>query len=241
LLSQVINNRWFAFTNLLFVVVSGAVWVLIPSFGLWFTLIALLLNGLIMLGNRHEIESTPIDWLLLIFLITAIAGYWAAYDRAGAWIKFWLIVTSILLYLSLRVQSKQNFGLISLLSFSLAFGVSVYFFLSADFADRSGEIAFWWMKNRPQVALPDIHHGYISGLLVMACVIATYWLWDVWNRKFSRFNGTIKSIVILAMAIIIWAFILTMSRGIWAAVAGAMCIGVIWKIITSTSFTGMIN
>jgi O-antigen ligase len=220
---------------------SGAVWVLIPKFGLWFTLFALLPSGLKMLGSRPVIERTPINWLVLVFLITALVGYWAAYDKVSAWIKFWLIVTSVLLYFSLSAQSKQYFGLLSLASFFLAFGVSIYFFLTGDFAVGSGRIAFWWMRNRPQVNLPDIHHGYISGLLAMTSNIATYWLWQVWNRKFNRFNMAKKSIIILVMAVIIWAFILTMSRGIWAAVAGAVGVVIIWKITASSRFSGMIK
>ena len=241
LLQQLINNRWFAFANLLVVFVSGAVWVLIPRLGLWFTLVGLLLSGFLLLGSRPVIKHTPIDWFVLVFLITAIVGYWAAYDKASAWIKLWLIVTSILLYFSLRAQSKHNFGSLSLVSFCLAFSISIYFFLAGDFAGRSGRMAFWWMQNKPQVDLPDVHHGYISGLLVITSIFATYWLWEVWNRRFSRFNRSIKLIVVFVIVVISWAFILTMSRGMWAVLVVAIGIGVMRKIIVSTSIAGRIR
>ena len=32
------------------------------------------------------------DWPLLLFLLSAAWGLWIAYDRAAAWVKFWLIV-----------------------------------------------------------------------------------------------------------------------------------------------------
>ena len=133
------------------------------------------------LGGQPFIQRTPLDLLVLVFLMSAWVGYWAAYDKVTAWIKLWLIVTSVLLYFSIRAQPKENFGLLSLGSFCLAFSVSIYFFLTHDFTITSGSTALWWTRNRPQIDLPDIHHGYISGLLVVTGIFASYWLWDVMN------------------------------------------------------------
>jgi hypothetical protein len=81
LLRRIVLNPWFSLADLLLVALSGAIWVSIPEFGIWFTLIALLPWGLRLLAKEPPFQRTPFDWLMAIFLITAWVGYWAAYDK----------------------------------------------------------------------------------------------------------------------------------------------------------------
>jgi len=56
---------------------------LIPSFGIWFSLIALIPWLLKLLNGGLPFHAAPFDWLIAIFLITAWIGSWAAYDKSA--------------------------------------------------------------------------------------------------------------------------------------------------------------
>jgi hypothetical protein len=66
---------------------SAAAWILIPRFGIGFSLLALLPWILRLLAGIFPFQRTPLDWLIVIFLTTAWIGYWAAYDKPSAWIN----------------------------------------------------------------------------------------------------------------------------------------------------------
>ena len=117
---SLVDNRWFALTDLLLVMMSAAAWMLIPRFGIAFSLIALLPWVLRFLAGHFPFQRTPFDWLIAIFLATAWVSYWAAYDKSAAGIKFWLIVSAVLLYYALSAQPKQNLVFLSFLSFCFA-------------------------------------------------------------------------------------------------------------------------
>src|SRR5574339_81346 len=123
LLRQPLDPRWFALTDLCLVILSGIAWMVIPAFGLWFTLLALLPWGLRLLDKAPPYRRTPLDGAIVIFLVTTWTGYWASYDKSTAWVKAWLIMTTILLYFALSAQPKRNLGLLSFLSFALGLGV----------------------------------------------------------------------------------------------------------------------
>lgn len=150
LLRHILLHPRFALTELLLVVLSGVIWALIPGLGIWFTLLALLPWGLRLLAREFPFRRTPLDLPVVILLITAWVGYWAAYDKESAWIKVWLIVTAVLLYYALCAQPKQNLGWLSLFSFNLGLCVAIYFFLTFDFSSNPVRIATWWMAHRPE-------------------------------------------------------------------------------------------
>src|SRR5919106_3886896 len=176
ILRRLVDNRWFALTDLLLVMMSAAAWMLIPRFGIGFSLIALLPWVLRFLAGHLPFQRTPFDWLMAIFLVTAWVGYWAAYDKSAAWIKIWLIISAVLLYYALSAQPKQNLAFLSFLSFCFAFILSLYFCLTYDFEGSGGRFAIWWMNHRPHVDWPAIHLGYVSGLILISAILAFYWL-----------------------------------------------------------------
>src|SRR5688572_268344 len=145
ILRSLVDNRWFALTDLFLVMMSAAAWMLIPQFGIAFSLMALLPWVLRFLAGYAAFQRTPFDWLIAIFLVTAWVGYWAAYDKSAAWIKVWLIVSAVLLYYALSAQPKQNLSVLSFLSFCFALALSLYFCLTYDFADIGGRFVIWWM------------------------------------------------------------------------------------------------
>ena len=94
-----------------------------PEWGIWFILIALLPLAVRVIGCAFLFQ--PVDWLVFIFVLTAWAGYWAAYDQVTAWNKAWMIVTAALLYFYLKAQPRQNLILVSASLFFLGVGVSL--------------------------------------------------------------------------------------------------------------------
>ena len=60
------------------------------------------------LAGSFSFDSTLFDWLIVIFLVTAWVGYWAAYDQETAWSKVWLIVLAVMLYYALSIQPEEN-------------------------------------------------------------------------------------------------------------------------------------
>ena len=141
-----------------------------------------------------------------------------------------------MLYYALGSQPKQNLLLVSLLSFCLAVGVAIHFFLTFDFSGTSTSIALWWMKNRPYVGWQAIHHGYTSGLLLIATLFAFYWLQHIWQKALNKVTAPLKIFALLGSGVIVLAFTLTMSRGLWVAAACGIGSWVLWRIVTLERF-----
>ncbi len=233
ILSRPINNRWFALTVLLLVMMSAAAWMLIPRLAIWFTLIALLPWILMLLSGRLPFRRTPFDLLLLIFLITAWIGYWAAYDKPTAWIKAWLIVNAVLFYYALSAQPRKNLGLLSFLSFCFASAIAIYFFLTYDLTGHRSGAAIWWMTHRPQVEWPALNHGNTSGLLLISSIFALYWLWGLRKNFVGSVSVLLKFLLILVIGLMSLTFLLAISHGVELIVLGAVGFGILWKVSTS--------
>ena len=233
MLRHVILSPQFALAELLLIVLSGVIWAFNPELGLWFTLLALLPCWFRFIIREPLFKRTPFDWLMAVFLITTWIGYWAAFNKEAAWIKAWLIVTAVFLYYAICAQSKRNLEVLSQFSFFLALAISLYFFFAHDFTVNSGRIASWWMDFRPHIGWPAIYHGYVSGLLVVTSLFACYWLRKIRQISFRTLIIPIKLLLILGIGVVLWAFVLTASRGVWATIACGLGIWFVWEIITS--------
>ena len=229
ILRRLVDNHWFALTDLFLVMMSAAAWMLIPWFGIWFTLIALLPWVVRFLAGHLPFQHTPLDWLIAIFLVTAWVGYWAAYDKSAALIKFWLIVSAVLLYYSLSSQPKQNLLFLSFLSFCFALALTLYFCLTYDFAGSDGRFAIWWTNYRPHVDWPAIHYDDVLGLILISAILAFYWLWNTSKKSFGPVAVVMQLFLILGMGIVALVFALTLSRGIGLSGLGAVGLWAIWR------------
>src|SRR5688572_1063641 len=209
---------------------SAAAWMLIPRYGIGFSLIALLPWVLRFLAGHLPFQRTPVDWLIAIFLVTACVGYWAAYDKSAAWDKVWLIVSAVLLYYALSAQPKQNLGFLSFLSFCFALGLSLYFCLTYDFAGIGGRFGGWWTYHRPHVDWPAIHHDDVLGLILISAILAFYWLWNTSKKFFGSVAVVMQLFLILGMGIVALVFVLTVSRAIELIGLFAVGLWVLWRV-----------
>ena len=239
MLRRILLSPRFVIAELLLIVLSGVIWVFIPELGIWFTVVALLPWGLRMLVGEPPFQRTPLDLLMVILLITAWVGYWAAYDKTSAWIKVWLIVTAVLLYYVFSEQPKQNLGVLSLFSFNLGLAVSIYFFLTHGFTGSPGSMETWWMEHRPQLGWTPIHHGYICGLLVITNLFALYWLREIRQKHHGRLTLPLLIFISLGLGMVLLTFLLTVSRGVWMAMALGLGVWIIWRIINSNRFSSL--
>jgi len=232
-LRQLVDNRWFALTDLLLAMMSATAWVLIPRLGIWFCLIAFLPWVLRFLAGHLPFQRTPFDWLIAIFLATAWISYWAAYDESAAGIKFWLIISAVLLYYALSAQPKQNLGALSFLSFCFASAIAIYFFLTYDFAGSQSNAVIWWMMHKPKVDWPALNHGNTSGLLLISSIFALHWLWGLRKKSVGAVSILLSCLLFLGGGLISLTFLLAISHGTELIALGAVGFWILWKVSTS--------
>lgn len=196
-----------------------------PKWGIWFVLTALIPVALRVVSGGIRFRS--IDWLAVVFLLTAWAGYWAAYDQSAAWNKAWLIVTSVLLYFSLKAQPKENLIPLSVFLFCLGVGISLYYFLTHDFIAAPRKLEFvnqlgrWIMSVRPRTGWTPIHPNYVAGMIA---ITVPFILHPVWIN--IKNNAPIPSWLLLAIVlgsgISALALVMATSRGVvFAVLVGA--------------------
>jgi hypothetical protein len=124
-------------------------------------------------GDSFLFKRTSFDFLLLIFLLTAVVGVWAAYDREAALAKFWLLVAGILLFYALARQPQDNLWLVAGLISAFGAGVAAFFLLTHDWQANPAKIgliqqaAVWWMGIRPDFLNGNIHHNTAGGMMAI--------------------------------------------------------------------------
>lgn len=109
---SIIESRWFALADLALVSVCVVVWYSWPPAGRWLLLIALIPWFARVTVGFFPFKRTPLDLFLVIFIITAAVGVWAAYDRTSAWAKFCLIIWAILLFYAIAGQPHTDLWLV---------------------------------------------------------------------------------------------------------------------------------
>ena len=238
---SLVDNRWFAITDLFLVMMSAAAWVLTPRLGIWFSLIAFLPWILRFLAGHLPFQRTPFDWPIAIFLVTAWISYWAAYDKSAAGMKFMLIVSAVLLYYALSAQPKQNLGTLSFLSFCFASAIAIYFFLTYDFGGSRSNVVVWWMMHKPKVDWPPPNHGNTSGLLLISSIFALHWLWGLRKKSIGAVSILLSFLLFLGGGLISLTFLLAISQGFELIALGAVGFWILWKVSTSSRFMAIGN
>lgn len=178
-------------------------------------------------------RHTRLDLPLVIFLVTAAIGVWAAYDRDAAWTKFWLMVGAILFFYALAGQPQANLWLVAGLLGFLGALAACYFSMTHDWGTEPAKVeminrvALSWMSVRPSFHGEDIIHANAAASL-MAMVTPLLAAFGLRSWRVRRMPLVL--LVAAAGALILTSLLLTTSRGGWLALGAAMGIWLLWSL-----------
>lgn len=215
---------------------AGLIWALQPQFGGWALLAALLPAGVTLLRRAAlPWRRTPLDGFLLLFVLTAAMGVWTAYDRSGAWSKFWLILWSILMFYALASQPRAYLWPVVTVIGVLPLPIAAYFMLTHDWTafpvkfPLLNQLAQGWMDVRPAVggwSGGGLHPNTTGGLLAVLLPLTGAALMR--QIRLSRLVQALLWSGVLAFALLV--LIATASRGGWLALAAGAALWFMWAI-----------
>jgi hypothetical protein len=233
--------RWLAYADMACAAAAGALWYAFPQAGAWPLALALLPWLARLALTRRLTRRTPFDLPLLLFLVTAGVGVWAAYDRQAAWPKFWLIVGGGLLFYALVNAEAIGRARAWLLTFFGA-GVALYFLATHDWEAMPAKIAALTELGRrlqaPLPALPGhrLHPNVAGGIMAMMAPYAGWVTLEAW-RDVSRNSGPVSAAELVplvigqgALALTLFGLLMTTSRGAWLGLGGALLLAALWFV-----------
>jgi hypothetical protein len=236
LLRQVASSHWFALLDLFLVVLSSLLWIFRPEIGILPILtIALIPWGVRIFAGVAPVKSTPFHWLVLVFLITAWAGYWAGYDQAAAWSKVWFVALAVLLFFALSSQPVVNLEWVCVLLFCIGVGVAIYFLLTHDFValprkvELLNRIGRRMMEAIPRPGWTSIHPNYVAGIAAITTPFILYPAGKLVKRG-SLFSALVSLLIFLGFGLALFAILLATSRGATMAIGSAVGIWLVWRI-----------
>jgi len=181
-------------------------------------------------AGRFPFRRTWFDLPLLIFLLTAAVGVWAAYDHDRAWAKFWVIVSAVVLYYALVSQPVENLWLVAGLASLCGVFISAYFLLTHDWQALPADIGalnrvgLWWMSFRPALPLRPIHPNIAGGLMAMLLPFPIAIALRAWHRP----RISLGAFALITGGLISVGLLMTSSRAAWFALAAALGVWLLW-------------
>jgi hypothetical protein len=230
-MDRLVSSRWFALADLLIVLGCGAIWIAWPAIGGWPLLIALFPWAVRLAAGQFPFQRSSLDFPLLLFLLTAGVGVWAAYDHGLALAKFWVLISAVLVYFAIAGQPKANMGVLTGLFGLLGVFIAFYFLLTQDWSKSSSidfggldRIGLWIMANRPDLTLNELPPNQAGGLLALLLPFSAAFLMNSWKNNRWR----LVAIAIISVAGMLIGLLLTSSRGAWLALLAGMGIWLLW-------------
>ena len=215
---NLVNHNWFPWLDLALVMIAGVMWSVGQGLLTWQPLLIALLPWLLrLIAGRFHLYRTPFDLPMLVFLISAGVGVWAAYNRPDAWAKFWILVAAILLFYALAGQPINNLWTVAgAIGFSGVL-VGAYFLLTHDwyaFPAKFGPInnlMLGWMAIRPLTNLPALPPNVAASLMAISAPLLVAWGVHGWRGK----RKTVVWVSLITSIILAAVLLLTTSRGAW--------------------------
>ncbi len=188
-------------------------------------------------------RPTPIDFPLVLFLLSALAGLWAAPDQAEALVRLYLFLAAVGLFYALAnsdVGSLTGFSTGLLLFAAVS---ALYFASQHNWADQPAKFAaIGGMGLRLNQLVPDLglykpHPNVAGSILAVSVPVAVMRLVDAIKARVSAPNFRMRLNVIgpllgfgLCLGVILFGLAMTESRASWAALAGALGLVVWWRL-----------
>lgn len=211
---------------------AGALWYAYPHLG-WLPLLMAAFPWMLRISfGRFPFTRTPLDIFFLLFVLTALMGIWAAYDRPAAWEKFWLIVDGIFLFYALAGQPRENRWLVAGAFAAFSAAVAAYFFLTHDWVAEPSKIRILnmvgaaWMRARPQFAAHSLHPNAAGGVMAMFAPFQLALVLHGWRKS----NSHLVAAGLLGFLFVLFALTFTTSRGAWIALTAGVGVWVLWGL-----------
>jgi O-antigen ligase len=178
---------------------------------------------------------------MLLFLVSAGLGVWAAYDRPAAWRKFWLLVGAVVIFYALAHAQALGEARCWLLT-AFGAGVALYFLATHDWQAYEVKSQLLCRLGRALQAPLPAWSGHRMNPNVAASVLAMMlpfggWVavqaWSQLRRAGPpRHRGHwLRLVVAIAfLALILFGLVLTVSRAAWLAVTVALLVVVLWAV-----------
>jgi len=236
----VVDSQWFPSVQLGFVILAWGLWYQNTSRG-WVVAVALIPILFRLLAGRRPVRATPLDIPLLLFLLTAVVGVWAAYDRNGmqaifpapvGWQKLWGLLLAALGYYALASleTAAQNRWALAILA-GLGALVAAWFVATNDWGAQPAK---WDLITRLgkgiQALAPslsghrlnaNVAGGLVAPLLPLGLGLAAEGLCSRARKQWIVWGCT-------ASAMMAFCLLLTTARGSWLAVATGAALGAAW-------------
>jgi hypothetical protein len=163
---------WLPYLDLACATVAGGIWYAFPQVGPWPLVLTLAPWAARFALSGWLTQRTAFDVPLVIFLLAAGIGVWAANDHEAARPKFWLIVGGVFLFYAL-VNAEQIGSLRVWFVAAFGAGVALYFLGTHDWEAYPAKIEALTRVGRalqaPLPALPGhrLHPNVAGGILAM--------------------------------------------------------------------------
>jgi tetratricopeptide (TPR) repeat protein len=211
---------------------AALLWYSFPQIGWWPVLIMGLPVGARLWARQTPLVRTPLDIFLLLFLVTAVIGLWAAYDRDAALGKFWILLGGLALYYALAAQPRANIWPATAVLLLVGAGITTLFLLTHDWRalpadlDVLNRIGLAIIRLRPELALGGIVDNIAGGIIAGLLPLAVSWGWRGWRQRW----WTALLGAALAGGLMLFGLALTSSRGSWLALAAALTVWLLWSV-----------
>lgn len=218
-MKTLLDRRWFAGIELFLTVVCAAVWYFWPQVGAWILPLAFTPWLLRLLGGRFPYRRTALDIPVLVFLVMALVGVWAAYDRTAALSKFWILLAGILLFYALASQPQANWSLVIGFLVLLGAFIAAYFLLAYSWQAQPADLDFLnriglgWMKVRPSIQQAQPDHNRIGGILAVLSPFVLAGTWNAWRER--RIPALL--LAISCGILVFLGLLMSSSRAAWLA------------------------
>lgn len=239
--SSVFSNEILPYLDIGCATVAAAAWYIAPELGVQPLGIAFLPWVARLLVERPLTLVTRFAPPLALFIATAAASVWAAYDQEQAWAKFWVIIGGVFLFYAFAngyqvakepaAIARQHAWFLSL------FGgiIALYFLATHDWAQHPVKItAFTALGQALQSHLPLIpghrlHPNVVGGILAMLVPfsLATFAGGAFVSGRRSVLSSALS---LLLTGLILFGLLMSTSRGAWLALITAVGLFAYWSV-----------
>lgn len=230
-MQQLFTNRWFALVEFITIAILSVLIFVQPKLGSWAVIILLIPWLMRLFFKRITFEKTAFIIPISIFLITAVVGYFVAYDQQASVEKLWVILIAFALFVSLVNQPRENLGVVVSLVGLMGVIISAVFIISNDWQAQSSDLVLiqragdWILAALPQAIPSVITPNFAGGLLAILVPIpiaSGIYYWQ--NRNKLQFVLTLGMVMI-----ILGGLFLTSSRGAWIALITGIGLWLLWQ------------